>query len=214
MNAERKKVSRGTRGVGFKENLREAFRDAFVVRTSVPRLCMPSSYTLRTLRTHTRHAVQFLSESRVYLCAVSTRRCNNDTAATFRNENSYSQTARDPLPRFFPAPQIFNETFFGKLLLSPSLENLAPNASFLIHGRSAVEKCPLISPLWREFRWFLFFFFFFQLNGKYFISPVTCSVTYPMIKKLFITSHTVFTHCDSMTEINNRITSQWRTIKR
>lgn len=106
---------------GFEGNLREAFRDAFVVRTSVPRLCMPSSYTLRYV--HTRDTLYVVS---FRIACIFMRRARE--AMQQRHGRHLPKRKRlflgcmRSLPS--PAPQIFNETFFGKtsflLLLSPS----------------------------------------------------------------------------------------------
>lgn len=125
---------------GFEGNLREAFRDAFVVRTSVPRLCMPSSYTLRYV--HTRHAVRSFFPNRVYIYAREAMQQRHGRHLPKRKRLFLGCMRSLPAP----APQIFNETFFGKTSFLSSLprKSRTERASFLIHGRSAVaRKMPL-----------------------------------------------------------------------
>lgn len=124
---------------GFEGNLREAFRDAFVVRTTVPRLCMPSSYTLRYV--HTRDTLYVVS-FRIACIFMRARRCNNGRHLPKRKRLFLGCMRSLPAP----APQIFNETFFGKTSFLSSLprKSRTERASFLIHGRSAVaRKMPL-----------------------------------------------------------------------
>ena len=150
---------RGGFGGKFTGGISRCFRS-----TSVPRLCMPSGYTPRYV--HTRHGVRSFFPNRVYIYAREAMQQRHGRHLPKR-ERLFLGCMRS-LPRLFPAPQIFNETFFGKTSsLSLSLHSKISHRtreSFLIHGRSAVaRKMPLnLTSFGESLAPFLFFSFLFS----------------------------------------------------
>lgn len=130
----------GARGGGFRGKFTRGISRCFR-STSVPRLCMPSNYTLR-YATHTRHAVRSFFPNRVYIYAREAMQQRHGRHLPKRKRLFLGCMRSLPAP----APQIFNETFFGKTSFLSSLprKSRTERASFLIHGRSAVaRKMPL-----------------------------------------------------------------------
>lgn len=120
-----------------------------------------------TLRTHTRHAVRSFFPNRVYIYAREAMQQRHGRHLPKRKRLFLGCMRSLPAP----APQIFNETFFGKTSFLSSLprKSRTERASFLIHGRSAVaRKMPLNLTSLARVQLLSFSLFF---NGNIFYLP-------------------------------------------
>ena len=176
---------------------------------------MHAKWLHATLRTHaTRRSTQFLSESRVYLCArgdaTTTRPPPTETRTVIPRLHAISSPAPSPLLKYL------TKHFSGKLPLSLSL-SLSPRKSrterrFLFTGEArSLEKCPLISPLLVRVQLLSFSFLFFFQREEHFLST---RHLFRVHKGLFIVSRTLFSQVILRSMSEELMTSQWRTIKR